>query len=118
MVGTLRPTEKRILQALLDQPFPGQVELRSQLGSARVSAECRCGCASVVLIVDPDSEAPASTTSSVPVEAEGYDDDGMPVWFILHVRDGYLQELEIIRADGRGVHSLPDADTIAVTVRN
>ncbi|MDQ3547523.1 MAG: hypothetical protein M3439_01780 [Chloroflexota bacterium] len=57
-------------------------------------------------------------TSWVPVEAEGYDEDGVPVWFILHVRDGYLHEFEISRANGERIYSLPDVDTIAVTIRD
>jgi hypothetical protein len=37
----------------------------------------------------------------VPVEAEYRDDDDCPVWVLLHVVNGFLDELEIVRADGQ-----------------
>jgi hypothetical protein len=39
----------------------------------------------------------------VPVEAELEDEDGVPVHVLLHVLDGYLNELEIYREDSAPV---------------
>ncbi len=43
---------------------------------------------------------PAKVSCSVPVEAEYLDDDGVPVWVLLHTKRGVMWELEICRADG------------------
>jgi hypothetical protein len=51
---------------------------------------------------------PAKVPCLVPVEAEYFDDDGVPVWVLLHVnRAGVMQELEICRADGLALMSHP-----------
>src|SRR5258706_9732522 len=52
--------------------------------------------------------SPASVRYRVPVEAEYLDDDGVPVWVLLHVnREGLMCELEICRADGQPLISPP-----------
>ena len=48
----------------------------------------------------------------VPVEGEYLDDDGVPVWILLHVSGGVLKELEICRADGLQIISPPNPERI------
>ena len=46
----------------------------------------------------------------MPVEAEYLDVDGVPIWILLHVVDGLLNELEILRADSAKMQNFPRPD--------
>jgi hypothetical protein len=46
---------------------------------------------------------PAVVIRRVPVEAERPDDDGVVIHVLLHVVDGFLNELEIYRDDSKSV---------------
>jgi hypothetical protein len=97
----LEEREKKLLERLLEHhPFEGRDQLRAQLDStkARVIPEYFDNYGSIELLVaDP---VPANVPCSVPVEAEYIDDDGVPVWILLHVKGGVMRELEVCRADG------------------
>lgn len=107
--------EREIMKALLEPEFPGKHALRKQLDSAQVAAECACGCRSITFVVEGYNEPPTPTTLLVPVEAEAYDTDGVPVYVILHVWDGLLHELEILRADSQPLQHLPSAQSLDVS---
>jgi hypothetical protein len=104
----LQERERRLLERLLDHhPFEGRDQLRRQLDSttARLIVEFNDNYGSIELFVtDP---VPAPVSRSVPVEAEYQDDDGVPVWVLLHVKRGVMWELEICRADGQPLISPP-----------
>jgi hypothetical protein len=38
--------------------------------------------------------------------------DGVPVYFLLHVVDGFVSELEIYKADGKSILALPEPGKI------
>lgn len=59
----------------------------------------------------------AKTSNRVPVEASTYAADGVPIWVLLHVLDGKLSELEVLRAGGEPLDSLPNVNSLAVSVR-
>jgi hypothetical protein len=104
----LQEHERGILDTLLrHHPFDGRDELLKQLDSAtaRLIQEYDDNYGSIELHV----AAPilAHVKYRVPVEAEYLDDDGIPVWVLLHVRNGVMCELEICRADGRPLISPP-----------
>ncbi|MGA2077471.1 MAG: hypothetical protein ABSH52_28620 [Terriglobia bacterium] len=97
----LEARERKLLERLLEHhPFDGRDELRRQLDSttARLIGEHNDNYGSIALFVS--NPVPASVACSVPVEAEYLDEDGIPVWVLLHVKQGLLWELEICRADG------------------
>lgn len=104
----LEENERRILERLLQHhAFDGRDELLKQLESttARLILEHRDNYGSIELrVADP---TPAGVRRRVPVEAEYRDDDGIPVWVLLHVREGAMCELEICRADGKPLISPP-----------
>jgi hypothetical protein len=54
----------------------------------------------------------APVRTRIPVEAEGVDQDGVPIHFLLHVVDGFAKELEIYREDSGPVRRLPSPDTL------
>ena len=87
--------ERRLLDSLLRPEFPGKDDLIKQLASAEVRQ------------IDDDGSlqfrirgsSPAAVNGRIPVEAELEDSDGMTIFLLLHVIDGYLNELEIYRGD-------------------
>ena len=81
---------------MLQESFAGRDELALQWSSARVRTIDECAC----LAIRPAPGTPPSPTKyRVPVEAEPPDEVG-GVHALLHVIDGYLNELEFY-ADAR-----------------
>jgi len=80
---------------LLRPAFSGKEDLIKQLASAEV------------IRIDGDGSlqfrirggSPAAVNRRIPVEAELEDSDGVTIYLLLHVIDGYLNELEIYRGD-------------------
>lgn len=105
----LEERERKLLERLLTHhPFQGREQLLSQLDStlARPIIEHIDNYGSIELrVTDP---TPASVSRLVPVEAEYLDEDGIPVWVLLHVDSGgVMRQLEICRADGLPLISPP-----------
>ena len=57
----------------------------------------------------------ANVRERVPVEADAIDSDGQPVHVLLHVVDGYLNELELYRNDLKPVLSFPSSTELQVS---
>lgn len=110
----LSETELQLIQALLSAEFPGVEQLRAQLPSTTVSAECSL-CPQIVLTVSSSDRA--EVEQRVPVMAEETGD-----WYpgrlhvLLHVVDGALSEVEFYRDDGSRVEAIPSLDKLAVTL--
>jgi hypothetical protein len=109
----LTSPERAILDLLLAAEFPGCEILRQQAEGVRVSGRCGCGCATRLLKVDPTAAPAFPERRRIPVEAEGVDADGVPIYVLLHVVDGYLNELEMLRADSEPLR-LPDPQTLII----
>jgi hypothetical protein len=63
-------------------------------------------------------EAPAAAViQRVPVEARTRDPDGMDVFLLLHVVDGFAAELDVFRGDSAPRESEIDPTTLVVSVR-
>ena len=94
----LSDLERTTLAVLLAEPFPGSEALRHQAQLARVNAECTCGCGSIALIVDRDQAIHAEVSERIPVEgrSSGPADGGTSVEVLLHVVDGFINELEVV----------------------
>jgi len=88
-------TERRLLNFLLRPEFPGKDDLVKQLASAEVRPIDDDGSLQFRIRVG----SPAVVNGRIPVEAELEDSDGMTIFLLLHVVDGYLNELEIYRGD-------------------
>jgi len=106
MEEALRPLtalERGYIDRLLTADFPGRDEVAQQLTSAlarRIDDE-----GSVALV--PQSDARAPVLKRVPVEGESVDNDGVPIYFLLHVVDSQVRELEIYKADGSPIVRRP-----------
>jgi hypothetical protein len=93
--GRLSGNAERILSKLLSATFPGKEEIAQQVAVARGRVIDADG--SLELSV---ADAPrADVVERIPVEAEAEDIDGMTFHVLLHVVDGYINELEIYRND-------------------
>jgi hypothetical protein len=91
----LSPLEREVFDALLSCEFHGaeglrhclpdmRVETLDELGSLRLHSTCE----------------PIPFVSSVPVEGEARDKDGVLIHVLLHARQGIPVELEIYKEDG------------------
>lgn len=104
----LTPEKSRILDYLLSVDFPGREELRRQFQSVRVSEECSC-CRSITLLVDKIPENVAPVIRRIPIEAQtAMDENGSMVHTLLHVVNGFMDELEIYRDDLEMMKQLPE----------
>lgn len=112
----LRDDERKLLETLLDHhDFDGRDQLREQLESttARLILEYRDDYGSIELQVS--NGLASSGRYRVPVEGQYLDDDGIPVWLLLHInREGFMCELEIVRADGKPLIFTPTAERLEV----
>lgn len=61
----------------------------------------------------PSAVAPrAPVHVRVPVEGSGIDSDGVSIYVLVHVVDGVAVELEIYKADGSPILSMPVPEAI------
>ena len=108
------PREAAIIDALLAEEFEGVVDLRAQARGLLVRQVFEDGTLDLIV---PASAPAANVSHRVPVEAQCDDADGLPILILLHVIDGRLNELEIVKGDGSGVRQPPSADRLDVVVR-
>jgi hypothetical protein len=112
----LQDGERRLLERLLDDhPFDGRDQLREQLESttARLISEYQDNYGSIELRVSDGP--PSSGRYRAPVEGQCLDDDGIPVWILLHIsREGLMCDLEIVRAVGKPLMSTPVPERLEV----
>ena len=108
----LAEAERALLLRVVQGIESGFAELRAQLEHARVVGVCECGCRTLALEVERVAP-PACVARRLPLEAEAVDADG-PVWVAVRVADGYLRQLDIMRADLRPLTEIPPAASIIV----
>ena len=93
--------EKSILNELLSKPFKGIEILQKQLKYCKVNGRCTCGCLTVTLNASKDiREFPYPFR--VPVEMHAKEQNELVI-VMLHVVNGYVYELEILRADSEPI---------------
>ena len=102
--------EWAILNRLLERDFPGRNELRIQLTGCKVIRICGDGTIKFKI----ESGNAASVTSRVPVEAVASDADGIPIYYLLHVVNGFVAELEIYNAATFDIKRTPHPDELRV----
>lgn len=103
--------EREIVEKMLSSGFAGSEILRLQLQHAAVKEVLEDGTLEFRIPADLPL---ASIPVRVPVEAEVLDADGTPILILLHVVDGKLHELEIVKGDDSMIKCAPHADSILV----
>jgi hypothetical protein len=106
---SLNIDERRMLSALLARDFAGVDALRAQIARLMVADERE---ESVILRVDARVTTRYPGQLRVPVFAEGLDRSGQPIEFNLHVIDGQLNALELVKHESRPVMRWPDPETL------
>lgn len=104
----LTESESELLQRLLSAEITGREEMRNQLRSAQVRTIDENGS----FEIRSTETRLAPVVNRIPVEAEGSDSDGLPVYTLLHVMDGKAIELELYKADGSRIRSCPRPDAM------
>lgn len=112
----LRPVERDLLVFLLQAEFPGSTDLRSQVDHATVVSRCGCGCPSVGLSVDKESAPPAMFYDDIPVEGLPVEEPTDPA-VLLFVRDGYLDDLELMYLTDKPPPEWPPISKLKAHVR-
>jgi hypothetical protein len=96
----LSEEERRVIQRLLEQPFPGRDEMLRQLEGAQVRFQPDCldhACGSLEIRVESDVVIPdSSSLTQAPYEGLYTDESGEPVQIALFHKQGKLCELEFI----------------------
>lgn len=105
--------EAATLDFLLSAPVPHIEQLRSQLEGIQVIRECYCGCATVDLVPDQPRVAPATAfvavSDVIAVAVSRPTSPQHPSTLMLHVRDGWIAELEIVDESGERMQAVfPD----------
>jgi hypothetical protein len=117
MARALTRVEHAIIERLLEEPFPGRDELRAQITGSRVKPikeyDDNYGSLEFEIRAGPK----AAVVERVPVDAVALDVDGVPIEFLLHVVDGLVRELEVVKADGSPIVRRPRASDLEVSVR-
>jgi hypothetical protein len=107
------PMEADFLRLLLSADFVGKSAITEQLDNCRVRVVDSEGS----LEIQPgDSGGRATVEKRIPVEAEGLDEDGIAVHFLLHVVDGFAKELEVYKDDGSSIKRMPSPTDLKVIV--
>jgi hypothetical protein len=108
----LNEYERQVLLRLLEVPFHGRDEIRSQIHTSVVRQVDTDG--SIAFNVESKTIAPVMRR--IPVEAEAKDRDGVPIHFLMHVVDGKIHELEIYKADGSKITQMPEPSDLELLV--
>lgn len=95
----LTKREKEILDLMLKSNFSGRDELLKQVACSKVRAikEYNDNWGSLEFLVRTDIKA--DVKERIPVQATAYDEDNVPIQMFLHVVNGKIDELEIVKAD-------------------
>lgn len=110
----LTTRELEILGKLLEPEFPGRDELRQQVGSLTARELFEDG----TLALKCGANVRAPVTCRVPTEGEYIDADGYHVNVLLHVVDGLMTEMEVLKLFPSKILNPPEAKNLFVTVHH
>ena len=113
----LTELEYVIISKLLEHPFPGSEEIKQQTKSPTViSAADDDNYGSIYFKAEGSNRA--VTLNNLPVEGTTHDTDGVVVDILLHVINGFLHELEIIKVDGTNLLASIQPEKIEVIIND
>jgi hypothetical protein len=111
----LSDNEWKILNKILSINFSGKDLIYKQLKTAKVISCCPCGCKTVDIQVD-DTLPKYELNKRIPVELKTFSKDGIPIIASIHLVNGYINELEIYRADSGQICEDIDLDNSSIEV--
>ena len=113
MTRRFNDTEARILDKLVSVNFEDHETVRRQIQSASVIEVDDSGSAVSVDFKTAEKQK-VTTKERVPVRGETVDSSGAHVYILLHIVDGFANELEIVRADGEPLQMPLDIANLTV----
>jgi hypothetical protein len=106
----LKDHERELIEKLLGPAFVGRDELRLQLNSTTARQVMNDG----TLFLQCDPGSPALGKNRLVMEATWTDADGGSGCVMLHVKDGYMSMLEILKYGPSEIIQPPAAHTIVL----
>ena len=104
----LTDIERRIVDRLLAEDFPGREAILKQINQSVVKQLDEDGS----LEFDVGMSPIAVSKFRIPVEGATEDVDGIPIHILLHVIDGRIKELEVYKEDSSAVIKMPDPEQL------
>ncbi len=117
MYKDLNKYERGLLSKLLEKPFPGRDEINKQIKYAKVRVIDEYGDNYGSLEFELQTDLKSPVEQRVPVGGIAHDIDNVPIEILLHVVDGKVKELEIVKADGSAIKAFPSIEEINTKVR-
>jgi hypothetical protein len=110
----LEESERRVLDHLLSVDFPGVAELRVQRAALSAQRTCRCGCASIDLVLDASAPL-AEVVDTVPVSAHGALPEPIgAVTVLLFAHQGRLSLMEIASYGDHVPDTWPEPESLTI----
>ncbi len=106
------PSERQLLDHLLEAEFPGRDELVQMFRDLEVRPVDEDGC----LELRSRVTGRARVVKQIPVEAQAKDQDGVKIHLLLHVKDGRPIELEVFKEDNSPIKRMPLAGAFELIV--
>lgn len=117
MFRKLQSEELNWLNRMLDTEFLGKSELLDQIQNSQVSPNYNKGFISLKFQSD-SSIAKFPYNVRNPIEMRAYQNDAVPVMFLIHVMNGYLNELEIFNADSSEITVDLSVDNVEIIINS
>ena len=99
----LSDDEWEILNKMMSVDFEGKEIIINQLKNAKVISYCPCGCKTVDIQIEGNLPK-YEFKKRIPVELMTHSKDNVPIIASIHVINGYINELEIYRADSKEIN--------------
>lgn len=107
--------EWKVLNKILSTDFVGKDIIVNQLKSAKVISYCPCGCETVDIKVI-NNLPKYEYGKTVPVQLTTYSQDGVPIIAAIHISNGYVTELEILRVDSEKIDEEINLDQAVIEI--
>ena len=109
----LTNVERELIEWLITNSGGYVEKYISQLNQAKVVGRCTCGCPTIDIAL-AGKRSRTSGASTIVAEAEGQSPQGVPLFVILHAREGELSELEVCSLDDVEKFGLPTPEMLAI----
>jgi len=107
--------EWKVLNKILSTDFVGKDIIVNQLKSAKVISYCPCGCKTLDIKVI-NNLPKYEYGKTVPVQLTTYSQDGVPIIAAIHISNGYVTELEILRVDSEEIDEEINLDQAVIDI--
>jgi hypothetical protein len=109
----LTGSERALIEWLIQNGTGDSAELLGQLAQARVVSRCGCGCPTIDLAIGTRTGSTRGA-SAVVADAVGQSPECYAVGVVLHVREGFLSELEVYPYENVGPFATPSPDSLKI----